>query len=57
MAKVKPAVILSAAYATPNEADLVKKAARLLGLTPSAFIRRLTVKTATRVLRQCRDRR
>lgn len=52
-----PTAIISAAYADEEEKELVKKAARAVDMTPSAFIRDISLREAKRILEQGHVRR
>jgi hypothetical protein len=45
----KEPVIISAHFAHSTEADLVKRAAKAVGMTPSTFLRELALKEANRI--------
>lgn len=47
--KLSEPVVISAHFKNPQEAELVKKAAKRLGLTPSAFMRQLALDRAGQV--------
>jgi hypothetical protein len=42
-------VIISAHFAHQTEADLVKRAARMVGMTPSTFLRQLALDRASQI--------
>jgi len=45
--KLPESVVISAHFKNPQEAELVKKAAKAIGLTPSAFMRQLALEKAS----------
>ena len=47
--KLPESVVISAHFKNPQEVELVKKAAKNIGLTPSAFLRQLALEKASAV--------
>lgn len=45
--KLPEPVVISAHFKNPQEVELVKKAARSIGLTPSAFMRQLALERSS----------